>query len=105
MTHEELETALSKIGWRIEKSWNGLNDVIVNHKNEKTSFYVDESKIEIREHLFGGDSNLGRGSVHFEMKHITIHISDDMGLDNVITLHFSDYNFISFFNFSYLDKK
>lgn len=105
MTRNELETALHQIGWKIEKSWNGLNDCIVNHKNEKTAFYVDENKIDIRASLFGAISGLGRGGIHFEMKEIELHIGGDMGKFEYVALHFNQSNFISFYNHSSLDKK
>lgn len=104
MTNKQLEIALEKIGWKIEKSWNGLNDVIVNHKNEKTAFYVDNNKIDIRADLFGGESNLGRGGIHFEMENIKCSVGGDNGKDEFVSLNFNDTSFIQFYNHKLLDK-
>ena len=47
MTRKELEFELSKIGWRVHASGNGLNDYIMNHENEKTCFRVLSDRVEV----------------------------------------------------------
>lgn len=98
MTREELEAALAKIGWRISKSGNGLNDYIINHEGEKTRFVVDGDRLEIRQNLFGGESSLGKGNCHFELQHMTITEGGDNGKAEFVTLDFSKECFIQFFN-------
>lgn len=77
MTRENLEHYLAKIGWRIEKSWNGLNDYIINHLNEKTRFVVSNDKIEVRSNLFGGDTNLGKGMFSISLEACSLKSGSD----------------------------
>jgi hypothetical protein len=98
MTREELETALAKIGWSIPKSWNGLNDYIINHKGEKTGFVVRDNQLEVRTNLFGGDTSMGRGTVVFTLEEIDIRLHGDNGNTDCVTIGLGERNYIQFYN-------
>lgn len=70
MTREQLEKSLAKIGWRIEKSHNELNDFIINNLNERTNFVIYGYRLEIRCNLFGETSFCG--DVNFNITEIEI---------------------------------
>lgn len=98
MTREELETSLAKIGWRIDKSGNGLNDYIINDKNEVTSFVVRGNFLEVRKYLFGKSSF--NGSIHFELSDLIISEGSALGIQGVVDyvcINFSTNCFIQFF--------
>lgn len=99
MTRTELETALHQIGWRIHQSHNGLNDFIINHFGEETAWCVNGDHLELRVDTFGSDTNLGRGSVHFEIRNMRITI-DERNPPHWVAIHFNVTGdiFIQFFN-------
>lgn len=70
MTREQLEKSLAKIGWRIAKSSNELNDFIINDEGEATDLVAYGDSLEIRADLFGKTSF--KGSCHFNFSGITI---------------------------------
>lgn len=96
VTREELEAALSLIGWKIRKSGNGLNDFIENNRGIATSFVVEGNEIEIRKNLFGDDSY--GGAVKFNLYEISISTGGDNGKTEYVSLCFTDKNYISFYN-------
>lgn len=70
MTREQLEKSLEKIGWRIVKSNNELNDYIINDENEETDFVAYEDYLQIRSDSFGKKSF--KGDFYFHFSGITI---------------------------------
>ncbi len=100
MTRTELEKELALIGWRIEKSWNGLNDYIINYKGEKTSFVIRDNYLEIRTNLFGGKTSMSNGSIHFELANLSVSSGNTVenGKVDWVSINFSKKNFIQFFN-------
>lgn len=98
-TRKELEEALAKIGWRITNSHNGLNDYIINHFGERTSFVVDDNTIGVRnDNIFGGDTTLDRGLLRFRLSHINITHGGDLGKTEYVCLNFNDGCYIQFYN-------
>ena len=70
MTREQLEKSLAKIGWRIRKSGNGLNDFIITDEDEATDMVAYGDSLEIRADIFGKTSF--KGGIHLEFSGITI---------------------------------
>ncbi len=57
VTREEFEIQLNKIGWKIEKSWNGLNDRLITPSGAVTDWRVNTDDIEpYSTQLYGGVS-------------------------------------------------
>ncbi len=99
MTRPELEIALDKIGWRIEKSHNLLNDFIINHFGQRTNFVVSGHKLDVRKNLFGGDSELGRGAISFNMSDLWITYGGDSPTHiEWVAINFNKNCFIQFYN-------
>lgn len=100
MKREELDSALGLIGWGIRNDHNGLNNCIFNHFGEPTDIFVQGDKIEIRNNIFGGDTELGRGAICFDMKDLTISHGDDGfgGSTEWVAINFSKSSFIQFYN-------
>lgn len=58
MNKQEFEQAIAKIGWSIQKSWNGLNDKLVSPSGAVTDIRVREDKLEpFSNKLYGCESN------------------------------------------------
>ena len=102
MTREDLKKALKRIGYRIENSYNGLNDFIINHKGERTAFVVnDELNIEIRKNLFGSSF---QGNFKIGMKSIKIRYIRSVKKIDGVSLVINKDTWISFYNHE-LNKK
>lgn len=57
VTREEFEAQLNKIGWKIEKSGNGLNDRLFTPSGSATDWRVNKDSIEpYSTNLYGGES-------------------------------------------------
>src|SRR5882757_5508451 len=99
-TRIELETELAKIGWRIEKSGNGLNDYIINHFGERTSFVVQHDSLEVRKNLFGGDTSMSRGNFHLQLDKIEVRSEATFYGEEIewVSLGLGEHNFIQFYN-------
>ena len=106
MTRDELSDALAEIGWSIQKSGNGLNDHIVNHLGECTSFVVNDDHLEIRTNLFGGDTSMSRGNINFKLSQTNVRVDPykDSGKVEWISLELGNDNFIQFFNHEKIKK-
>lgn len=105
MTRQELENNLSKIGWKIFKSGNGLNDFIINHKEECTKFVVTkDNKLEVREKLFGGEYSFSMGTINFDLSESTTSFGSHFAAEDTeneakwVSVNFTDKNYILFFN-------
>lgn len=58
MNKQEFEQAIAKIGWSIQKSWNGLNDKLVSPTGYETDIRVLGDRLEpFSNKLYGGESN------------------------------------------------
>lgn len=93
----ELENALAKIGWKIDRSGNGLNDFIINNKGQATSFVVQGDMLEIRKELFGESF---MGGIYLKLDSIDISTGSitDGGEICRVTLAFNDDCYIQFYN-------
>jgi hypothetical protein len=57
MTKDKFLEAIDKIGWRVQKSWNGLNDKLVSPTGIITDIRVSGDKLEpYSNKLYGGES-------------------------------------------------
>jgi len=100
LTRKRLDIMTEKIGWRVHKSHNGLNDFIINHCEERTALRVLSDRIEFRGHAdtFGkkGSKYGSCGSISFYFKSCKIEFTDEhcisiMGNEGVfIQLHTFD---------------
>ncbi len=92
---KELEEALESIGCKLENSYNGLNDFILNGKGDRTSFYVRDNAIQEwnTKRMFGEYS----GSIRFGFEECNIEVKDG----NTVSIfpENSKEVFLSFYNF------
>lgn len=57
MNKEEFVKAIEKVGFSIQKSWNGLNDKLISPTGTETDIRVLEDRLEpYSNQLFGGES-------------------------------------------------
>lgn len=99
MTRASLDKALKRIGYRIENSWNGLNDFILDHNNKRTGFVVSEDgkKLEMRRDMFSGSFN---GSIILTMKNLKVRTGTSIPgyAHDRCTIELNKSSYISFYN-------
>lgn len=103
MTRQQFETELAKIGWKIEKSTDNVNDFIINHFGERTAFCIYQNeRLEIRTPLFGSNkTSLGRGAISFNLNNLSLNSGSNINEDRTdwISIEFGNNNYIHFYNF------
>ena len=57
MNREEFIKAINQVGWKVQPSWNGLNDKLISPTGKETDIRVMTDSLEpYSNNLFGGES-------------------------------------------------
>ena len=57
MNREEYIKAINQVGWKVQPSWNGLNDKLISPTGKETDIRVMTDSLEpYSNNLFGGES-------------------------------------------------
>jgi hypothetical protein len=57
MNKEKFLEAINKVGWKVQPSWNGLNDKLISPTGKETDIRVMTDSLEpYSNNLFGGES-------------------------------------------------